>query len=152
MRLSIRGVKQCPSMTLRETRYVINFLSNKLLSRRVAKKVSVQLRYQPVEDHWQGGTYHNMDFPHDFVICIDPNMSRQLTLKTLAHEMVHVKQWATNERKDFSKTDLVCFRKQMYDENETSYRELPWEKEASTKEVRLLDQYLRHLKRSGLQF
>jgi hypothetical protein len=71
----------------------------------------------------------------DFTIVVDPNLGIRSTLSTIAHEMVHVKQYATGELVDYvlpSKTNKCRWRgkvRKNYD-NPIEYWSLPWEVEA----------------------
>jgi hypothetical protein len=53
----------------------------------------------------------------------------------LAHELVHVKQWAKNEKYDYEKDNTVRFKGKIYDTDKLSYWEYPWELEAYSYEL-----------------
>lgn len=77
--------------------------------------------------------------PRDFEIEVDSKLNMRQLLETVAHEMVHVKQYARNEMCDANpllrymtswKSTKVCTKT-------TEYWDLPWEIEAHGREVGL---------------
>ena len=75
--------------------------------------------------------------PKEFTIELDCNTKVRNILITLAHEMVHVKQWAKNEMYEYYKGDEVRFMKTKYDMNDLNYWDFPWEIEAYGKQLGL---------------
>tara|TARA_B100001093_G_scaffold6187_1_gene6250 strand:- start:19482 stop:19946 length:465 start_codon:yes stop_codon:yes gene_type:complete len=72
-------------------------------------------------------------------------------IQTLAHEMVHVKQWARGEMQDIYDHDdgsptKTRWKSQFINIKRVSYTDLPWEKEASRIEKTLYNEWLEHLK------
>jgi len=81
--------------------------------------------------------------PREFLIRIDSTQDRDAMFETIAHEMVHVKQYARGELKDFSSTDAVCkWQGENIDISKLDYYDHPWEIEAHGREKGL---YLRWL-------
>lgn len=56
------------------------------------------------------------------------------TLETIAHELVHVKQFARGEMRDLVSATKVSWKGKRYDREETNYWDLPWEIEAHGRE------------------
>ena len=75
--------------------------------------------------------------PKEFTIELDCNTKVRNILITLAHEMVHVKQWAKNEMYEYCKGAEVRFMKTKYDMNDLNYWDFPWEIEAYGKQLGL---------------
>ena len=75
--------------------------------------------------------------PREFLIELDSSVKIRNLLITLAHEMVHVKQWAKNEMYEYYKGDEVRFMKTKYDMNNLNYWDFPWEIEAYGKQLGL---------------
>jgi hypothetical protein len=82
----------------------------------------------------------------DFTITIDPNLGKRNMLLVIAHEMVHVKQYAKGELKDFVRVSKVKWQGKVYDDNEIDYWEQPWEIEAHGREKGLYYKFLNSLK------
>lgn len=68
----------------------------------------------------------------DFELEIGTNQRLRRLLETVAHEMVHVKQFARGEL-----TENQAWMGKTYDINKTEYWDLPWEIEAHGREVGL---------------
>ena len=82
--------------------------------------------------------------PEEFEIEIDPDQSIQLLLNTLAHELVHVKQWAKGEYYQLLREKHVykfCGRR--FDTNKVDYWDTPWEIEAHGRAIGLVVQWTR---------
>ena len=56
---------------------------------------------------------------------------------TLAHEMVHVKQWAKGEMYEYTVPDMVRFHKTKFNMADINYWDYPWEIEAFGRQLGL---------------
>lgn len=74
--------------------------------------------------------------PREFVIRLDSRVSRRRMLITLAHEMVHVKQYARAELYHGTRKPQFRWQGQWFKES-TDYWDSPWEVEAYGKELGL---------------
>lgn len=74
--------------------------------------------------------------PKDFSVRVHWNGKKDFakTLETLAHELVHVKQFARGEMRDLSSVAKVTWNGKRYDRAEVDYWDLPWEVEAHGRE------------------
>ena len=73
-----------------------------------------------------------LDTNREFEIEVDRTLSYRKMLETVAHEMVHVKQYARNElHVEYSK----CWKNDFY--TKTDYWDCPWEIEAHGRELGL---------------
>ncbi len=85
----------------------------------------------------------------EFKITIDSRLNRKEMLLALAHEMVHVKQYAKGEMKDiFRPTRMVKWQGERYNHEEMDYWEQPWEIEAYGREKGLYFKFMTY-KREG---
>lgn len=75
--------------------------------------------------------------PRDFVIEADSSMRLRTLLLTIAHEMVHVKQFARNEQKQLIVANKVKWMGKTINTDKVDYWELPWEIEANGREIGL---------------
>lgn len=83
----------------------------------------------------------------EFNITIDRTLSKKETLLALAHEMVHLKQYAKGELKDiFRPMRMVKWHGDKYLHEKIDYWEQPWEIEAYGRERGLYYKFLNHLK------
>ena len=73
--------------------------------------------------------------PREFTIRVDSSMSPANMLMTIAHEMVHVKQYARGELKDFSRNIKICkWKGEVLECEKINYYDLPYEIEAHGRE------------------
>ena len=72
-----------------------------------------------------------------FEIELDKTQSMRNLLETLAHEMVHVKQYARGELNP----KIDCWMGKTYNPKKVSYWDLPWEIEAHGRETGLFVRY-----------
>ena len=81
---------------------------------------------------WEDSSYR----PREFTIRVDSSQPIQTMLETVAHEMVHVKQFARGELKDLSRSEVnLCkWHGSIIKCNIVNYYDLPWEIEANGRE------------------
>lgn len=96
------------------------------------------------------GVYAECDYspyyhknPREFIIRVDNAMSDHLFLKTIMHEMVHVKQFAKGEFKQLVSfgTDVFRWQQSRIDVTKIEYWDYPWEIEAHGREIGLVYQF-----------
>src|SRR6185312_15624526 len=92
----------------------------------------------------------NNDSPREFHIRINSTLRKKRQLMALAHELVHMKQFAKNEMRDMIRGPLVSWntkwKKDYVNEKKIHYYDLPWEIEAHGREYGMYVRYLDHLK------
>jgi hypothetical protein len=82
--------------------------------------------------------------PKEFIIELDVTFSIRDILITLAHEMVHVKQWAKGEMYDYMKPGFVRFEKTKFNTNEIDYWDFPWEIDAFGRQLGLFVRFIEY--------
>jgi len=104
------------------------FVNNKRLS----KTISIDIKFHKLGgDTWGICDYdeHYTNRPKEFTIYIDRRLvSEKDVIMTVAHEMVHVWQYATGKFKDYA-GPAHRYDDHIYDAN-MRYRDMPWEIEA----------------------
>jgi len=70
--------------------------------------------------------------PKEFCIRADSKLAPRHLAETIAHEMVHVKQWAKGELKEMQRQHKTNFNGKLF--GETEYWDRPWEIEAHGRE------------------
>ena len=75
--------------------------------------------------------------PKEFTISLDSTCTIRNILITLAHEMVHVKQWAKGEMYEYAEQDMVRFNKTKFNMANINYWDYPWEIEAFGRQLGL---------------
>lgn len=131
------------------------FCLNKLVSSRLNNKLEIRIAFKPTlykktESYGETAYYEDSDIPpKDFIIELDSNLKMRSMLETLAHEIVHIKQWATGEMIDTAKPMITKFRKDSIDSNKVNYWDLPWEIEALGREEGLFIQWIEKMNLSN---
>ena len=99
------------------------------------------------------GILAEMDFedknhrPKEFSIIVDTTGPLRRTLESIAHEMVHVKQYATGELVELEKTGKIRWQNRSITHS-ISYWNRPWEIEAHGRELGL---FLTWVEKNGHQ-
>lgn len=145
MKIKIEGKPQNLSKKL--CRAAAHYFAKQLFSKKVNKKVQVTIRFDRLrqkENCWGVAEFIGPSWcPRKFQITIDQNLSYANSLKTLAHELVHVKQWVEGRMFDFS-DGRVIFHKKTYSKTwirTSRYFDMPWEVEAMSNENDLLQKF-----------
>ncbi len=83
-------------------------------------------------DEWE-----SKSTPRSYTIELDSSVSLRNILISLAHEMVHVKQWITGEMYEYEEPNKVRFMKKKVDTSKLNYFDYPWEIEAFGRQLGL---------------
>jgi len=134
---------QCAADKRRFIEELIDFCADKLMKRHQNVTVTVQLiKGFEKNTGQQGATTVEGDAVRgkcaDFLIELDTALPMSKILRLVAHEMVHVKQFATGELQDSKRG--VRFHKWLgreIDIEKTNYWDYPWEIEAYGREAGL---------------
>lgn len=114
-------------------RSMVEYCINKLMPR--MKTLNIDVKLTKLKGDANG--YCLRDSPRDFSIEVDHTQGLRTMLETVAHEMVHVKQYARNEMTDWIIEDKFYKWKGDFVPESTNYWDLPWEIEANGREVGL---------------
>lgn len=133
-----------------EVLHAAEFFAGELMDGRLHRHLHVEVVMDPTLESWAGLTSSDDDRirkPQFFTIRLNPIADAQELIQALAHEMVHVKQYATGELEDH--LDGQLFWKDELHKGVVSYGgdpddedAPPWEKEAYSLEADLYDDYL----------
>jgi hypothetical protein len=119
----------------------IEYFASQLLTPQLKKHIILNLKFirkLPVCGFTEVDGYNSKGQPREFILEIQHGMSEKQLLKTLAHEMTHVKQFAYGEIDE--KGTKWLSRK--LDHDSVPYHKRPWEKEAFKAEERLYQGWL----------
>jgi Zn-dependent peptidase ImmA (M78 family) len=153
--MHIKVRKNNDKISADEIKYATKWFAEMLMSPKMIKTIDILIANNN-DDGLKGSTECYDDgcrTPRTFTIRIDSNLSRKNQLLTLAHEMVHVKQFANGEMKDHRRNpDVVRWNKQSVNCEQTEYWDLPWEIEAYGREYGLYIRYTDHLRKQSIVF
>ena len=133
-----------------ETKAATSFFAELLMSQRLIKNLTIKVKY--IKDKQPRGLCVWMDNnirPKEFEIELSNKFGRRSLLISLAHEMVHVKQYTKGELIDLLSAKYSSyskFRNINYNTDEVEYFDQPWEIEAYGRELGLYERYITHLK------
>ena len=126
----------------------LDFYANLLLSNALYNKISVTLIFEKFKKNSEYSAFcdweYNNSRPKDFLITVDKTLSKKRMLLAIAHEMVHVKQFAKGELKDYMKSAKSKWCGKIYEGNKLDYWDQPWEIDAYGREKGLYYKFLIH--------
>jgi len=150
MRIIFSG--KATKLSKQEARYAIRFFADRLISRRLSKTITIKLIFENLGRNHPGGecgwTDRNVR-PKEYEITVGSNFGRRSQLLSIAHEMVHLKQFATGEMTDSmsaKRPSHTKWRNKYYNYKKVDYWDHPWEIEAYGRELGLYVHYKMHLK------
>ena len=121
------------------------FYASELMSEKMLDNIFVRIRFNKDIDAYGYASvedYNDSGKPREFEIELHPGIGAYDILKTLAHEMVHVKQYVYNETNE----TLTRWRGQRVDSDDVEYWDQPWEIEAHGYESGLFTKFAREEK------
>jgi hypothetical protein len=119
------------------------FFGEELLGRRLSKNIKIYLVFEELPSiinalcQWDDDNH----ICRSFTIIVNKKLNRKTTFISLAHEMVHVKQYARKELKDYARSNKVKWKKRVFMLDKVEYWSSPWEKEAYKKDKILYEAF-----------
>lgn len=153
MRIHIRGKET--SLSKKEIRCATKFFAAHLMSFRQTKNIIVNIALKKNLINKGECEVNDIHNPYEFVIYISNKMSKKLQLHTLAHELVHVKQYVKRELIDHSSLRLINYstwKNKKYNLQKLNYFDQPWEIDAYGREIGLYVRYKDYLKKTKKKF
>lgn len=125
----------------------VRFYASTLMNRQLVKNLTVKVFFKDEGVDGLCNTDDDLSKPREFALHINSKRSVKAMLIALAHEMVHVKQYATGESRQYERTPYVTkFRGVMVNISTTDYWDLPWEIDAFGRELGLYARFMEHWK------
>lgn len=141
MQIRTKGIPDNVSRSL--CKEAIRFYGKELLGKRLAKNIKIFLVFEDLP-HIVNALCQWDDDNHlcrSFIIILNKKMNKKTTFIALAHEMVHVKQYARGELKDYLRSDKVKWRNKVFRLDRVEYWSSPWEVEAYKKDKILYEKF-----------
>lgn len=155
MRIRIHGRNR--KVERKELRYAIKWMCQQLMPE-LHEDLFIELHMKRLQDDnaWMAPIEHTQVL-RAFRVILDTSLPRHRQLTYLAHELVHVKQYAKGEMRDRYvqvrsprgvkyKLKDVRFKKRFIDPVLVEYNKQPWEVEARRLQGKLYKDYRDHLK------
>ena len=139
-------------LTTEQVRHVKDFTAwalDRLLGNRLSERIGIDVVMDSTLFAKQGvyGTAIWEDThrrSREFTLEVDTSAKFSTVMNTIAHELVHVKQWASGEYYAIDTGAYVYrYRGATHDTRVTDYWELPWEVEAYGRSIGLLVMWIR---------
>jgi hypothetical protein len=143
MKVYIKGKPYKSGLSNELIRKAVKFYMSQLLEVEKYKDLKIRIEFTKMSGDniglmsWLGDENRK---PKEYEVIVKDSLSKNNVLKILAHEMVHVKQFATGEMYDHVKGNKVHFKGKSYSmitDNSPDYYFSPWEIEAYGREVGL---------------
>lgn len=148
--MQIRSKGRPSKVTMSLCKRAIKFYGLKLLGESLYSKINLTLEFEDIPPKEKFIGFCSWEFENhlsrDFIITIDKSLNTKAMLLALAHEMVHLKQYAKGELKDYIKVNKCKWLGEQYDIKEIDYWEQPWEIEAYGREYGLYIKFKEHMK------
>ena len=147
MKLKFRGKKHVTANHVIQMQSLTNFVIDKFFNKNKKDKLDITIVFnkEMFKNTKQYGTciWEDTHYrPTEFTIEIDTEQSMGLMLNTLAHELVHVKQWAKGEFYELQRSALYKFNGSTFDSEKMDYWDYPWEIEAHGRAIGLVVQWV----------
>ena len=123
--------------------------AEKLMGKRLMNNLEITIKLKNgLSDKTEGlAIWEDEENPlhREFTITLDKTVKIRNLLITLAHEMVHVKQWARGEMYEYSAAGMVRFHKTKFNMEDIDYWDYPWEIEAYGKQLGLFVRFCENM-------
>jgi len=142
-----RSVKTPHNIVEKAATFFVQYLLTKRLSETINLTIEFERFSKGCNDYAYCDYTGDNHRPKDFVITIDKTLSKRETLMALAHECVHLRQYATGELKDiFRPVRMIKWRGVKFIDGELDYWDQEWEWEAYGREKGLYIKFMASLK------
>jgi hypothetical protein len=161
--MKIRLLGNTSKVSGSELRYATRFMSDLIMNRQLTKNLDLTIKFigneKESDSFGRYILYGNCEWldenrsPRKFRINLNKSLGRRKLLLTLAHELIHVKQYAKNELVDaFRGPTNVKWKREFVDEETMFHADLPWEVEAKGREEGMYDRYIIHIRTTKKKF
>jgi hypothetical protein len=142
--ITFKNTKLVDKQALKYSRSLAEYILDKFFTK--PKQAKMKIRVQFVEGLFdKENTYANCVWEdehrrgNEFTIQVEPKQKINLLLNSIAHELVHVKQWAKGEYYELvHKPKVYKFNGKEVDTSKVDYWDTPWEIEAHGRAIGLV--------------
>lgn len=152
MEVLVKGKKNS-KLSSEEIYFATKYFSQLLMSKRLMKALVVEVNFtKDISTDGNSVWVDDNHRPREFEININSKMGTRKQLITLAHEIVHVKQYAKGELKSLLRTSTERWHGKYIQTDELNYFDRPWEIEAFGREYGMYARYMQWKKVNKLKF
>lgn len=150
MLITVRHIKD-QNIKRKELVYATAWYGDMLMGKRLCNNIMLEISFLKLSsDIGSCNTLDDKYKPREFEIFLSRGMTRRDILMTLAHEMVHVKQFARRELANFDTRNHPVYMGKKLPIKDMHYYDYPWEIEAYGRSVGLLERYKNHIVKNKL--
>ena len=147
MKVNISG--KADNISNKEIRNAVFFYTKKLLGNSLAKKITLDIVIDKelLKNFEMFANISPLEAdprPKHYEMEIDAKLSKRQFLISLAHEIIHLKQFAKNQMRDLESKKMTRWMGDYYVEDNINYWRRPWEIEAHKGEKTLYEEYINH--------
>jgi hypothetical protein len=137
------NIVNCPDVNFKPyVEEAVAFYSKELIpDGRLRNRCKVKIRFTNKIDEYGFASvegFNSRNEPREFLVEVHPGIGVRAILETLAHEMVHVKQYIRGETND----QLSVWRGRRINSDKVDYWEHPWEIDAFGREAGLFYKFV----------
>jgi len=150
MLIKVRKIKG-QKIKRKELVYAANWFGEMLMGKRLCNNLYIEITFMDLGT--EIGSCADLDGeyrPREFEVFLTNDMNRKEILLTLAHEMVHVKQFARRELANFDTRDMPLYQGKKVYITDIHYYDWPWEIEAYGRSIGLIERYKDHIRENKL--
>lgn len=142
MFISTRNIKN-QNIKRKELVYMTNWMGDLLMGSRLSTKIHIDFIFKKIREKALCLDNDDAYYPRIFEITIQDGLDRDEIIGAIAHELVHVKQFARRELTHLGSPNPK-FKGSIFS-SDINYWDAPWEIEAYGREVGLVARYKEHL-------
>lgn len=160
--MKIRIVGKSPKITNKEIRYATHYMADLIISKKLKKNLELTIKLSDYLYEGNKKTTFQADCcwedrpnkPREFKIRMATRFGKRKQLLALAHELVHVKQYATGEMAEGLRGRGHTKWKQepYFYEDPIHYFDQPWEIDAYGRELGMYVRYIDHCNKNKIKF
>lgn len=140
--ITIKGTRN--AVLKKRLKRAADFYAKHLLPAYIRKAITIELAIVKIKTGEEGFCeivgYNSKNKAREFKIELDKSLDAHKMLESLAHEMVHLKQYAMGELND----DMTRWKGRSVDSDKINYWDHPWEIEAYGRERGLFARFIQN--------
>lgn len=152
MKVSVKGKNDV--LSKKHIRYIVKLFGKLILSPQLYPNINLLVQNMNLDNNaWGfcGVSDIEEKRPRSFEILLNSKLPKNKQIKTLAHEMTHLRQIARGQFITYE-YGSYSWNGERLDMTQDEYSNMPWEIEANLSEETLLLEYKKSLKKDDMQF
>jgi hypothetical protein len=152
MKLTVKG-KPPRKLKKKLVEEAVVYYSEKIFKKALRKKLKIHIEFVDLPADLMGDCpyYDPIEYKYSYKMLINNKLGFRPCLSTIAHELVHIKQYASREyvRMSFKDKHIVKWKNKKYNFDKIDYWDHPWEIEANGRELGLYIRMINHMIEEG---